>query len=66
MLDERMSLHRVRVRGKKWLFPLFTLFIDITIAYAWLFCQNGCTNDDISLLTTPRKLALSFLSEFFH
>ena len=63
MLDKQVSLYRTHIRGKKWWFPVFTQFLDITVVNAWRLYQEASGDKTMSLLTAHRKITLSYLSK---
>lgn len=63
LIDKQVSLYRIRIRGKKWWFPIFTQFLDISVVNCWRIYQKIHPNETISLLEARRKIVLSYLSK---
>lgn len=63
LLDKQVSLYRVRIRGKKWWFPLFTQLLDIAVVNTWRIHQHVNPNDKLSLLEARRKIVLAYVSK---
>ena len=63
MLDKQVSLYKTRISGKKWWFPVFTQFLDITVVNAWRLYQEASGDKTMSLLAARRKKTLSYLSK---
>lgn len=61
LLDNFVSMHRIKIKGKKWWWPIFTNFIDVAKVNAWKLYKlaNG---SKISLLDFQRSLAIALLS----
>lgn len=62
LLDKQISLYRIRIRSKKWWWPLFTQMIDITVVNAWRIYQI-ISGKNIPLLQFRRKIVLFYLSK---
>ncbi|XP_035227615.1 piggyBac transposable element-derived protein 3-like [Stegodyphus dumicola] len=59
-MDWNVQKYRIRIRGKKWYFPLLTNAIDVTLVNAHaLYCIS---NDKIPLLDFRRMVARGYLS----
>ena len=54
-LGYQISLYRTRIRGKKWWFPAFSQFLDVTVVYAWRLYQEASGDKKMTLLTASRK-----------
>ena len=63
ILDKQVSLYRTRIRGKKWWFPVFTQFLDITVVNARRLYQEASGDKSMLLLNARRKIVLSYLSK---
>ena len=63
VLDKQVSHYRTRIRGKKWWFPVFTQFLDITVVNAWRVYQESSGDKAMLLLTARKKITLSYLSK---
>lgn len=60
LLDNFVAMYRVKVRGKKWWFPIFTNFIDVAKANAWRLYRD-IMDSKISLLDFQRSIAVSLM-----
>lgn len=59
MMDWKFQKYRIKIRGKRWYFPLFTNAIDVSIENAHaLYCL---ANEKISLLEFRRQVTKQYL-----
>lgn len=59
-MDWSINKYRVKIRGKRWYFPLFTNLVDMTLVNAHiLYCMAG---HKITLLEFRRSIARTYLS----
>lgn len=63
MLDKQVSLYRIRIRSKKWWWPLFTQLLDICVVNTWRLYQIANPQENISLLDVRRKIVMAYLSK---
>lgn len=61
LLDKQVSLYRIRIRSKKWWWPLFTQLIDICVVNTWRLYQIAYPQQNASLLDVRRKIVLAYL-----
>lgn len=61
LLDKQISLYRTRIRSKKWWWPLFTQFLDISVINTWRLYQICHPSEEISLLDVRRKIVVAYL-----
>ena len=62
-LGYQISLYKTRIRGKKWWFPAFSQFLDVTVVYAWRLYQEASGDKKMTLLTASRKIEIGSYSE---
>lgn len=61
-MDQYVATYRTRMRQKKWWWPIFSYFLDVTVVNAWLlFRKVNPQNSSEPLLNYRRSLALSLL-----
>ena len=59
-MDWMINKYRIKIRGKKWYFPIFTYIIDMTVVNAHiLYCM---ANDNIPLLEFRRRIVKCYMS----
>ena len=59
-MDWNVQKYRIKIRGKKWYFPLVTNAIDVALVNSYvLYCM---ANDQISLLDYRRTVARAYLT----
>lgn len=58
--DWLASKYCIKIRGKKWYWPLFTRIIDMAIVNAWIFHKHTCENP-LPLLDFRRTIAVTYL-----
>ncbi len=64
LLDKQVSLYRIRIRSKKWWWPLFTQMIDIAVVNTWRIYQVANSEEKYaSCLQTRRRIVLYYLSK---
>ena len=55
LADNMVSNYRIRVRGKKWWWPIFSNYVDVSMVNAWRLWQ--CAHPHESCVTPTRKPA---------
>ena len=65
LCDNLVTNYRIRVRGKKLLWPIFTNYIDVTMTKAWKLSKVCSKENKKSLLDFRCKVALSLLKTPF-
>ena len=61
-MDQYVATYRTRMRQKKWWWPIFSYFLDVTVVNAWLlFRKVNPHNSSEPLLNYRRSLALTLL-----
>lgn len=61
MLDNFVAKYRITVKGKKWWWPLFINFIDVTVCNAWIL-HRFIHGKELDLLEFRRRVAISLLN----
>ena len=62
LMNRLLSSYRPSIRGKKWYWPLFSNFINLTVVAAWrLFCKVN--DEEISHLNFRRQITLCLLKQ---
>lgn len=63
LMDQMVATYRTRMRQKKWYWPIFSYFLDVSVVNAWLIMRKVLPNDDKtqSLLKFRRGISLSLL-----
>ena len=64
LLDKQVTLYRIRIRGKKWWFPIFTQMLDVAVVNCWRIHNIVNKDENLTLLETRRRrLTLALLSK---
>jgi hypothetical protein len=61
LLDNFVAKYRVAVKGKKWWWPLFVNFIDVSLSNAWLLHRRVHHDKQMDLLEFRERVAISLL-----
>jgi hypothetical protein len=61
LCDNLVANYRIRIRGKKWWWPIFTNYIDVTLTNAWKLSRLSTIQNKKSLLEFRRDVALFLL-----
>lgn len=61
ILDNGIANYRIKIRGKKWYWPIFTNCLDSMIVNAWRFYNMVNEGADLSQLKFRQNLVLTFL-----
>lgn len=61
LCDNWVSNYRIRVRGKKWWWPIFTNYIDVALTNAWKLSRLSVEGNKKPLLDFRREVALHLL-----
>lgn len=60
--DQAIANLRTRVRIRKWWWPIFAYFLDVSVVNSWLLARKiGCTKETDSLFAFRRYLTQSLL-----
>lgn len=63
LLDKQVSLYRTRIRSKKWWWPLFTQFLDVSVVNTWRLYNIVNPDKQFSLLEIRRIITTAYLSK---
>ncbi|XP_049947674.1 piggyBac transposable element-derived protein 3-like [Schistocerca serialis cubense] len=63
LLDKQISLYKMRIRSKKWWWPLFTQMIEICVVNTWRAYQIANSNEKLSLLDVRRRIVTFYLAK---
>ena len=63
-LDQSVAAYRTRMRQKKWWWPIFIYFFDVTIVNAWMLWRKKKENRKVQLLSFKGQLAISLLKQY--
>ena len=61
LLDNFVAKYRVAVKGKKWWWPLFVNFIDVSLSNAWLLHRRVHRDMQMDLLEFRRRVTIALL-----
>ena len=62
LADNVVSNYRIRVRGKKWWWPIFSNYVDVSMVNAWRLWQCTHPRESLPLLDFRRQVAVNFLN----
>lgn len=62
LMDNFVAAYRIRVRGKKWWWPIFVNFVDVAVVNAWLLRRIAHPKEKCDQLAFRRRLALQLMS----
>lgn len=63
-MDESVAAYRTRMRQKKWWWPIFLYFIDVTVVNAWILWKKKTNDKTVKLLSFRRAIALTLLKKY--
>ncbi|KAG5878747.1 hypothetical protein JTB14_023343 [Gonioctena quinquepunctata] len=59
LMDENLSRYRIGIRSKKWWWPIFTWFVDVTVTNAWQIHRKS--GGKLMQLEFRREIAICYL-----
>ena len=62
LADNMVSNYRIRVRGKKWWWPIFSKYVDVSMVNAWWLWQCAHPRESMPLLDFRREVAVNILN----
>ena len=60
--DQNIAQYRVKIRNKKWYWPLFAWTLDLVVQNAWLLHKQDCSSNKMDLLAFRREIASCLLN----
>lgn len=61
-MDEDIAKYRIRIRNKKWYWPIFSWLVDVCIHNAWILYKNS--GHDMPQLEFRRRIVLKYLTAY--
>ena len=61
LLDNFVAKYRVAIKGKKWWWPLFVNYVDVSLCNAWLLYRRVHQDKTMDLLEFRRRVSISLL-----
>ncbi|XP_030747084.1 piggyBac transposable element-derived protein 2-like [Sitophilus oryzae] len=66
LMDQMVAVYRTRMRQRKWWWPIFSYFLDVTVVNSWILMKKIFPNNEhsVNLLNFRRYLANCFLQNY--
>lgn len=62
LADNMVANYRIRIRGKKWWWPIFSNYIDVSMVNAWKIWLDVHPSEKMPLLDFRRQVTVNFLN----
>ena len=63
-LDQNVSVYRVKLRSKKWWWPLFSYALDVSLQNVWILYRQSATRVPMDQLQFRRAVVQLYLKQY--